>query len=132
MREELRGNRCQNPKKPKTQIKMKTTKKYKVNYCMTCRTGYRSSERIWLMKAFLQSHKETRRLGIETLPVLLMNYPWSREQKWNWARGRHSVCTHFPKDPKLRYLLEDENNKGFLQKTCWYSRTQSGNFLLIF
>ena len=26
------------------------------------------------------------------------------------------------------YLFEDENNHGFLQKTCWYSRAQSGNF----
>ena len=39
--------------------------------------------------------------------------------------GKHSVCTHFPKDPKLRYLLEDENNEGFLQKSCWYSRAES-------
>ena len=35
--------------------------------------------------------------------------------------GEHSVFSHFPKDPKLRYLLEDENNKGFLQKSYWYS-----------
>ena len=32
--------------------------------------------------------RETRLLGIETLPVLLMNYQWSREQKWNRARVR--------------------------------------------
>ena len=31
-----------------------------------------------------------------------------------------------PEGGKLRYLLEDENNKVFLQKTCWYIRTQSG------
>ena len=30
----------------------------------------------------------------------------------------------------MRYLLEDENNKGFLQKTCWYSRAQSGTDLI--
>ena len=28
---------------------------------------------------------ETRRMNIETLPVLLMKYQWSREQKWNGA-----------------------------------------------
>ena len=33
--------------------------------------------------------------------------------------GKHSVYTHFPKDPNL---VEDDNNKGFLQKTYWYSR----------
>ena len=42
--------------------------------------------------------------------------------------GKLSVFTHFPKDPKLQYLLEDENNEVFLHKTCWYSRAQSGKF----
>ena len=32
----------------------------------------------------------------ETLPVLLMNYFQSREQKW--YRVKHSIFTHFPKD----------------------------------
>ena len=34
------------------------------------------------MKVFLQSHEETCRMDVETLPALLMNYQWSREQKW--------------------------------------------------
>ena len=46
---ELRGNPLQKP------AETETTKKYEVNYCMICRTGYRSSERICL-KVFLQSH----------------------------------------------------------------------------
>ena len=54
----------------------------------------------------------------ETLPVLLMNYLQSREQKW------YRVSTAF----KLRYLLENQNYKGFLQKTHWYNRAQSGKF----
>ena len=33
--------------------------------------------------------------------------------------------------PNLWSLLEDENNKGFLQKTYWYSRAQSGIFFLV-
>ena len=40
---------------------------------------------MWLMTVVLWSHGETLRLRIKTLPVLLMNYQWSREQKWNWA-----------------------------------------------
>ena len=56
---------------------------------------------------------ETQSTKVKTLPVLLMNYLWSREQKW------------FPERPELRYLLEDENNQGFFQKT-WYSRAPSG------
>ena len=70
-------------------------------------------ERIWLMKVLQQSLGGTQSREVQTLPSHLMNYQWS---------------THFPKDPKLWYLLEDENNKGFLQKTCWYSRAQSGTY----
>ena len=44
--------------------------------------------------------------------------------------GEHSIFTHFPKDRKLWYVLDDKNNKGFLQKTYWYSRAQSGKFRL--
>ena len=48
------------------------------------------------------------------------NYQWSREQEWNPGSGKHSICTHFPKDHQLRYLLEDENNEGFdvLLQSC--------------
>ena len=61
----------------------------------------------------------------ETLPVLLRSHLQSREQKW------YRVSTAFllfPEGPKLQHLLETQNCKGFLQKTHWYSRTQSGNF----
>ena len=73
------------------------------------------------MNVVLQSHGETLRLRINTLPVLLMNYQWSREQKWNRVRvstesPRTFRSTHFPKAPKLRYL-EDKNDEGFLSKT---------------
>ena len=72
----------------------------------------------WLMKVFQ---------NIETLPVLLMNYQWSREQKWNPFRVT-VVSTRTSERPKLRCLLKDENNEGLLQKTHRYSRSQSGNF----
>ena len=54
---------------------MQTTKNYEVNYCKMCRNGYR-------IRMF--SH-------ISTLPTLLMNYQWSREQK----RNRFRVSTAF-------------------------------------
>ena len=50
-----------------------TTRNYRVVSCKVCRIGHRSSSMNWLMKV-LQN--------IEMLPVLLMNYLWSREQKW--------------------------------------------------
>ena len=52
--------------------------------------------------------------------------PMEPRAKVEPGSGMHSVYTHFPKE--LWYLHEDENNKGFLQKTCWYSRAQSGTF----
>ena len=77
---------CINQQKPKTKVKMKDAKKYRAIYCMTFRTGCRISEIIWSMKVVLQSHGETLSLRIETLPVLLMNFQWSREHKWNGHR----------------------------------------------
>ena len=53
--------------------KKMTTKNYRVMSCKACQIGYRSSSMDWLMKVFQNT---------EIFPVLLMNYFWSREQKW--------------------------------------------------
>ena len=126
--DELLETRCINQQKPKTKIKMKDAKKYKAIYCMTCQTGCRTSKKKWSMKVVLQSHRETLRLKIMILPVLLMNCLWSREQKWNPGSSEHSVDTHFPKDPNCGICLKTKINEGFLQKTCWYILGQSGTF----
>ena len=68
------------------------------------------------------------RQRIKILPVLLMNLLMESRAKVEPGSGMHSVHTHFPKDPQLRYLLEDENNEGFLQKMYWHSRAQSGKY----
>ena len=39
---------------------------------------------------------------------------------------KHGVYTHFPKNPNCEICLKTKNNEGVLQKTCWYSRAQSG------
>ena len=78
--------RCINQQKPKTKLQMKDAKKYKAIYCITCRTGCRISEKFWSMNVILQNHGETLRLRIKILPILLMNYQRSREQKWKWVR----------------------------------------------
>ena len=52
--------------------------------------------------------------------------PMESRAKVEPGSGKHSVYTHFPKDPKLRYLLEDKNNESFLQKMRWHSGAQSG------
>ena len=74
------GNPLHHPQKLQTIIKMKDAKKYNAIYCMNCRTGCRISGRIWSMNVVLQSQGETLRLRIKTLPVLLRNCQWSREQ----------------------------------------------------
>ena len=100
-----------NPQKTKTRMKMKDAKKYRAIYCMTCRIGCRSSERIWSMNVILQSHGETLSLDIKTLPVLLMYHQWSREQEWNQVR-QHSVFTHFPKDPNCDICLKTKTTRA--------------------
>ena len=45
-----------------------------------------SRERIWSMNVVPESHGETPRQRIETLPVLLMNNQRSREHQWNRVR----------------------------------------------
>ena len=97
--------RCMNQQKPNTKIKIKDAKNYKAIFYMNCLIGCWSSERIWSMNVVRQSYAETLSLDIETLPVLLMNWQWSREP---W-------CPHaLSEGPKLRYLLEDENNECIL------------------
>ena len=68
---------------------------------------------IWPMKVVLQSHGEIQNRDIETRPVLLMNYQWSREQKWNRVRGKHSVYMHFPpKDPTCDICLKTKTTRA--------------------
>ena len=55
----------------------------------------------------------------ETLPVLLMSYLQSSEQKWYRVSAAFFSLLE---GPKLRYLPENQNYKGILQKTYWYSR----------
>ena len=56
------------------------------------------------MKAVQQSNGETLRLRMKTLPDFLMNYQWTREQKWDRVRVS-SVYTHFPKERKFDICL---------------------------
>ena len=42
---------------------------------------------------------------------------------------KHSVQTHFPKDPSCDICLKPTLTRASWQKTCWYSRAQSGKFV---
>ena len=81
-------------KKPK----METTRTSGETRCLICQNGYNNLQRILWMKVFQNT---------ETLPVLLMNYLQSREQKW------YRISTAFLLTSQ-RYLLENQNYKGVL------------------
>ena len=58
--------RCMNPEKSKTKIKMVSQKKYKEIF----ESGYRNSERIWLMNVLQQSLGETLSLESRHFQVI--------------------------------------------------------------
>ena len=77
----------------------------------------------------LQSHGESQSRDIETLPVLLMNYQWSREQKWNRVRCNHSVYTHFPpKDPTCDICLKTKITRASCRRCAGTVGPQAGIF----
>ena len=88
-----------NPQKTKATMKMVNQKRYREIYRMNCLIGKRNSERIWLMKVLQHSFEETQSKEVKTLPSHLMNFQWSHEQK-------HTVFTHFPKDPHCEICLK--------------------------
>ena len=107
--------------------KMKDAKKYKAIYYVNCRIGCRSSERIWSMNVILQSQSETLSLEIETLPVLLMNYQWIRE-KVEPGSGKHSVFSHFPKDPNCDICLKTKITRAYCRRRANAVMPRAENF----
>ena len=109
--EELRGNRSQDRQKPKTKNQNKNEGRDEVH------SDLLHDLPDWLQEfreklvdeSGLSDHGETLSMDIKTLPVLLMNYQWSREQKWNWTRA--STVSFLPsRETQTANLLEDENN----------------------
>ena len=86
MNEELQGDPLHESTETDNKNKMENEKKYKKIFRMNSLIGYRNSERIWLMKVLQQSLGETQSREAETLPSRLMNFQWSREQKWTRVR----------------------------------------------
>ena len=63
----------------------------------------------------------------EHLDASSSSHKLSTEPRAKLVSREHNIIS-LPEGPKLRYLLENQNCEGFLQKTHWYSRAQSGNF----
>ena len=71
------------------------------------------------MNGVLQSHGEPENLSLDRdTSSSHHELPMESRAKVEPGSGKHGVHTHFPKDSNCDYLLEDENNKGFMQKTC--------------
>ena len=81
------------------------TKNYREMSCKVCQMGNWSSSMDRLMKVFQ---------NINTLPVLLMNYLWSREQKWYRVNRTFSLISRKTgiaisvRGRKLRGLLAED------------------------
>ena len=73
---------------------------------MNCLIGYRNSEKFWLMKVLQQSLGETQSKEVKTLPSHLMNFHMEPRAKVEPGSGKHSVYTHFPKDPNCDICLK--------------------------
>ena len=54
-----------------------------------------------------------------------MNNLWSCQQKWYRV---NTTSLHISRRTRIAISVKDQNYKGFLQKTHWYSRAQCGKF----
>ena len=113
-------------------IKKKPTmvmnEKYIEIFCINCLIGYRNSERLWLMKSTSTALERPRGRGVKTLPSHLMNLLWSREQKCNRVRVSTVYTRTFRRTQIVISVWRRKITRSSLQKTCWYSRAQSGTF----
>ena len=118
--ESFGGTRCMKPQKPETKIRMVNPKKHKERNRRNCTIGNRNPVGIWLMKVLQQSFWKTQSKEVKTLPKSSREFPTEPRAKVEPGSGKHRVF----EGPRFWCLLEDGNNKGFLQKTCWCSRAQ--------
>ena len=78
--------RCTNPQKPKTKIKMRYAKMYEEDI------SHESPDWLQEFRENLVDESTSREpwgnqsKEVKTLPSHLMNFQWSREQKWNRVR----------------------------------------------
>ena len=95
--------------KPKTQRKMTATKNDTVTICARCARMARR-----------KCSRTSRRFRF---------FSWiTFEAASKCGVGQAQHFYPLPERPKFGHLLENRDYKGFLQKTDWYSRAQSGTF----
>ena len=126
--EELRGNPLHKP--TETENKNKNEGREEVQ-----------SDLLHDLPDWLQDFREN--LGDESSPLTPRGNPAPKDQdtsssshalplgsraKVEPGSGKHSVYTHFTQDQNCDICLKTKKNEGLLQRTCWYSRAQSGKF----
>ena len=105
--------RCMNPQKPKTKIKMR---KYEEIFRMNCLFGCRNSERFWLVKVLQQSLGETHQQGSQDTCKSSHELPMEPRAKVEPGSGKHSVYTHFPKDPNCDICLKTKVTRAYCRR----------------
>ena len=112
--------RCINQQKPKTKIKMRSAKKYRAMCHMNCWIGYRNPDWENLVDESCPikpwRHPEH---GCQDTSSSSHELPMEPRAKVEPGSGKHSVYTHFPKDPNCDVSLKTKKNECFMQKTCW-------------
>ena len=98
--------RCMNPQKPKTKTKMENAKKYKEIYRMNCLIGYRNSGGILVDESTSTEPQGNPAPKDQDTSKSSHELPMEPRAKVELGSGKHSVFTHFPKDPNCDICLK--------------------------
>ena len=122
-------NRYINPQKQKTKIKMKDAKKVQSDLLHDLPDWLQEFREKLVGERNPSEPQGNPELGNRDTSSSSRELPKESRAKVEPGSGKHSVYTHFPKDPNCDICLKTKKkNEGFLQEACWYSRAQSGTF----
>ena len=109
---ELRGDlQHKSNRNRKQQIKMVNQKKHKEIHRMNCLICYRNSRRIWSMKVLQQCLGENPEQGSQDTSSSSHELPMESRACVEPGSGKHSVFSHFPKDPTCDICVKTEITK---------------------
>ena len=74
-------------------------------------------------KYFIRAFEKPKATEVKTLPRHLMNFQWSREQKWKWVRGRT-----FRRNPNCDICLKTKITRASCRRRAGTVVPRAGNF----
>ena len=80
------------------------------------------------MKVVLQSHGETLRPKDQDTSSSSHELPMESRAKVVPGSGKHSLCTHFPKDPDCDICLKTKITSASCRRRAGTCRAKSGTF----